>query len=216
MEIFAVRHPKIDKELLLASADTSILDPHALENPGVCYGQADVDLDPNWKSEVEALVPDIQGKDFEGFFSSPLSRCMKAAKYLYGLVHEFATVATPKADARLMELNFGNWELKTWDSLPKKEMDYWMEDFIQNRCPRGEAYFDLLKRVSRFLKDLGRNYLVPLQSEESKVLIVTHAGVIRCLFHFLEGVGRKEVFSIKLDYGKLYRFSFDPSKTKLI
>ena len=36
-------------------------------------------------------------------------------------------------DANLLELNFGEWELKKWSEIPKNLLDQWSADFVNYR-----------------------------------------------------------------------------------
>lgn len=84
MEIYLIRHttPDIEK--------------------GICYGQSDIPLKDTFPSEVKNILKSIP-KHFDKVYSSPLQRCTQLANY----IDQNNTI-----DNRLMELNFGSWELK--------------------------------------------------------------------------------------------------------
>jgi alpha-ribazole phosphatase len=72
--------------------------------PGVCYGQSEVDLDlENYAAALEDIRQKLSSVRFDVCFTSPSIRCSKLAGDLYG--------ADFIKDARLLELNFGQWEL---------------------------------------------------------------------------------------------------------
>ena len=65
--------------------------------------------------------------------------------------------------------------------------------------PNGESLSDLAKRVNEFM-----DYLRPKKHE--KVVLVTHAGVIRCIWAYLLDIPLHNVFKIPVDYDSVLRF----------
>jgi len=57
-------------------------------------------------------------------------------------------------DKRLMEMNFGNWELQPWNDIPVEEIKPWMDNFVTVRVPNGESFEDLHERVGEFYSEL--------------------------------------------------------------
>src|SRR6516165_7242435 len=82
---------------------------------GICYGQSDIDLTESFDEEASVIKKHLT-EQIEHVYSSPLMRCTKLAEYLF-----------PKSNIQLykdlMEINCGNWEMKQWDLVPKKEID---------------------------------------------------------------------------------------------
>lgn len=159
--------------------------PVGLE-PGICYGQSDVEPGPNFSREredVKSRLPFLEGMVF---YSSPLARCLELARFLSpGEVH---------VEPDLMELNFGSWELRPWDSIPRSELDPWAEDFVHARVPGGESYQDLLERSRSFYRRL-------LEGEAKAACVVTHGGVIRSLLALLLEIPLKNSFRLAIDPG---------------
>jgi broad specificity phosphatase PhoE len=56
-----------------------------------------------------------------------------------------------------MEVHCGEWEMRSWDELPKEEVDPWMADFVQVRIPGGESYLDLHQRVTQCWESIRRD-----------------------------------------------------------
>ena len=89
---------------------------------GVCYGQSDVALAGSFDSEAEVVCGRLKGRRFDEVYSSPLSRCVKlAARCGY---------ENPKLDPRLMEMNFGEWEMKRYDEITDLRIELWYADFL--------------------------------------------------------------------------------------
>jgi alpha-ribazole phosphatase len=99
-------------------------------------------------------------------------------------------------DERLKELNFGEWENQTWDEISKSETGQkWFADYLNENCPNGESYQEMLCRVESFIGDLPET--------DSNTLIITHAGVIRAFQVLLKNRPIKEVFDTPIAYGQI-------------
>jgi alpha-ribazole phosphatase len=133
--------------------------PEPLIEPGICYGQLDI-LAKNVKAAAERLrtelPPDLP------VWSSPLRRCRELAELLHPL---------PVFDRRLAEMDFGQWEGRPWDSIPRAELDAWAADIAGYAPPGGESPRQVQRRALDFVGELS----VP------EAVLVTHAGVIRLL-----------------------------------
>ncbi|GGZ31213.1 alpha-ribazole phosphatase [Echinicola pacifica] len=159
---------------------------------GICYGQTDIGLREDFDEEAEAIHALIgQPKGKYAIFSSPLRRCTLLADRL------FPTVIW-HSEPRLMELDFGAWEMEQWDAIPSGELSKWMEDFVQVACPGGESYRDLYSRCVDFLSDLQSMSL-------DQVYIISHAGPIRAIHAYLTDTRLEDSFSLKVHYGEVIR-----------
>ncbi|MCE9600264.1 MAG: histidine phosphatase family protein [Spirochaetia bacterium] len=164
--------------------------PRPLVEPGICYGSLDLDLVPGY----ETLLPDIKAqlpRDIQ-VFTSPLRRCRIPA---------FVLSENAIVDARIAEMNFGDWEGKKWDDLRGPEARAWMRDYLNVRTPNGESFQDLKTRVMDFLKNR-------IATSGPPVLLVSHAGVIRCLMIELQQKSPRDVFTSGIEYATLYRFAY--------
>ncbi|MBC8056071.1 MAG: histidine phosphatase family protein, partial [Rhizobiales bacterium] len=54
-------------------------------------------------------------------------------------------------DARLTELDFGDWEGRAWADVPRAAFDAWCADFPAHRPGGGEAVASLLARCAGFI-----------------------------------------------------------------
>lgn len=173
MDIYLIRHttPAIEK--------------------GICYGQSDILPAATFETEWTILRKKLPSK-VNAIFSSPLARCMRLGQKLGE--HYALPVLT---DERLMEMHFGEWEMKKWEKIDQDALRNWMNNYTTVRCPGGESYTDVVQRVKSFAKE-------NLQSAYRKVLIVTHGGVIKC-FHGI--VNNCDGMSLKVDCGEIYHFN---------
>lgn len=178
MEIYVIRHTRV-----------------SIEN-GTCYGQFDVPLEATFLQDIA----DIKNKlpdDFDIIFSSPLKRCSLLAEHISSekLVY----------NQSLMEMNFGTWENKTWDSIDQKLLNEWMDNFVSVKTPGGESLELLYERVIIFFEWLRTQ-------KHKKVALITHAGVIRCIWAYLLDIPLENIFKIPIDYGKGMIFNLGEEK----
>ena len=161
---------------------------------GTCYGHSDVAVSQSFEREVEILKKKIPISPQMIFYSSPLKRCVLLTGKL--------SIADPIIDTRLIEINFGDWELKDWSLINKKEREKWLNDFVNFPCPNGESYLDLYKRATDFFKDLiKKNY--------ENVAIITHGGFIRSILSYILEIPLNKSFSIQINYGSVSKIALN-------
>lgn len=146
MEVILLRHTAVDVP------------------PGTCYGQTDVPLRATFEQEAartrEALVA-VGPVDHA--YTSPLSRCTRLA--------EFCGYGDAERDARLMEINFGEWEMQRFEEITDPHIRQWYADYLNVPATGGESFMMLHTRVCSFLDEL-------LTRPWQRVAIFTHGGVI--------------------------------------
>lgn len=176
MEIYLIRHttPEIGKS--------------------ICYGQSDIPLASSFKDEWEAIKPKLPSR-IDRIFTSPLLRCTQLSAKLSGHFQ-----IPPEKDHRLMEMNFGDWEMKRWDEIDQIELTAWMNDYLIKPCPKGESYQDVQCRLKDFISEKLR--------DDQRYLIVSHGGIIKC-FHGL--VNNSHGMDLSIGYGEVYFFKGDPT-----
>ena len=148
--------------------------PKPLIEPGICYGQHDV------AAENPALAAAVlRDKIPTGvpLWSSPLQRCRALAELLH---------PSPRFDPRLMEMSFGDWEGRPWDSICRSALDAWAADVFNFAPPAGESAAQVMARVERFLRE----------QEADELVLLTHAGVIRLLL----ACARQQALDVWLNY----------------
>lgn len=178
MEVFLVRHTAV-----------------AIES-GICYGQSEVFLRPSYVADIRKVTERLPG-DFDAFYSSPSARCQQLASKL--------NTTQIILDKRLMELNFGTWEMKRWSEIPEDELGPWTKDFINHRPAGGESYFSMELRINTFIKDL-------LRTGHKKVLVVTHGGPIRHFIKYILKMPSENIFKIQVEAGQIVRLRISEDK----
>lgn len=171
MEIYLVRHTKV-----AVSRD-------------YCYGISDVELADSQQEDMQVVKEKLKDIHFQKSYTSPLHRCKLLANQL--------SAGAISAEA-LLEMDFGDWELKKWDLLNRKEVDIWMNDFVNERPPNGESYRDFSMKGVFFFDNLTKEL-----GDEDKVLIVTHSGVIRAIVCHVLNLSLAHTFNFEIDYGSV-------------
>lgn len=157
----------------------------AVENPeNLCYGFAEIPLRSDFAEGLKAVDLD---RDFDLVVSSPSQRCALLAEYFK---LDYTT------DERLREMNFGDWELKKWTAIPEKEISPWYDDFVNIKATGGENLIEMKARVMDFWKELTA------AEKADKILIITHAGVIRLVVQSILEFPLENLFKIQISYGK--------------
>lgn len=171
MEIYIVRHTSVDVPA------------------GYAYGQTDVPLKKTFEEEAEQVKRQLDGIHFDKVWSSPLSRCVRLARYC-GYPHAIL-------EDHIKEINFGEWEMKSWNELsfdPRSEA--WFKDWIHTPTPHGESFLDQYDRVCRFLDQLRATGL-------QKVCLFTHGGVLTCARVYAGAYPLEEAFKNVPPYGSI-------------
>jgi len=137
---------------------------------GYCYGRTDLQPDPADTARVLAHLRHA-GLDTLPVISSPLARCATLAR---------ALAPAPAFDARLAEMDFGAWELRSWDEIPRVEVDAWNADLLDYHPGGGESVMEVATRVAAFHADI-------LRAAPDAALVICHAGTIRLLAALHEG-----------------------------
>lgn len=174
MQLYLIRHTKV-----------SI-------NSGICYGQSDIALANTFEDEAQKIKSQISEIYFDKIYSSPLIRCKRLSEILFN--------SNVIYDDRLMELNFGEWEMQEWNKITHPIINRWMTDFVNTPCPNGESFVDLHNRVKTFLSELKNKTC-------QNVVIITHGGVIRSIFSYIQNEDLRNAFKREIKYGEVLKLT---------
>lgn len=161
VRLYLIRHAKPDIE------------------PRICYGRLDCPASGS-RATVTILLEQLPAG--LPVWCSPLRRCRELAEKLH---------VAPVIDGRLAEMDFGLWEGRRWDDIPRPELDAWAADVAGYAPPGGESPRQLQRRALDFVESLD----VP------EAVIVTHAGVIRTLLAHWQGLPPERWTELNFAYG---------------
>ncbi|PID60024.1 MAG: hypothetical protein CSB44_11995 [Gammaproteobacteria bacterium] len=153
--------------------------------PGTCYGRTDLGLAAGFEDEAAAVLDRLP--PLAAIVSSPLFRCRELARVIGK-----ARALPVMIDERLIEMDFGCWEGRLWNDIPREELDAWNDDFQHARPHGGESVAALTARTQHAL-DAWRPRAIA-----GSVLLVTHAGVIKAALAKGEGT---EHYGAGVDFG---------------
>lgn len=152
---------------------------------GICYGRSDIalaaDPAPLWPVLRQQLPPAFR------LYSSPLQRCAQLAAGLHEHVH---------FDERLVEMDFGCWEMQAWDAIGAATLDAWIASGYDAALHGGEALAALQHRVLDWWHGLAG---------DEHVVAVTHAGVIRMLLAHVHGWSLEHCLRLPLHFAGITR-----------
>lgn len=179
MKIIAIRHSAV------------------IEN-SICYGQADIPLDESlFASQCHQVLSQLQKQPLASFrlISSPSIRCQRLAL----AIRNKLSIADFGLHDQLLEMNFGHWQNKPWQDISKHEIDAWVENLLDFNGWQGESVNNFYERVADFYQSL-------IRTQKKSFILVTHAGVIRALFHIINGVEKELSTRIDVENAKAYTF----------
>ena len=91
-------------------------------------------------------------------------------------------------DNRIMEMNFGDWEMKSFDEISDPRLKEWYADYINVPATNGESFRHTVSTCRQFLDELKeKNY--------EKVAIFAHGGVLICAQLYAGAIKQEEAFS---------------------
>jgi alpha-ribazole phosphatase len=174
MDIYLIRHPQ---------------SPEAASNRIIGHTDLKAAEGEAFARRVAALLP----APIDLVYASPLARAHEPAKALAANVLKNQYPVQTAAD--LMELNFGEWENKTWQDIPEAELNPWMEDFVGVAPPAGESFAQLGERVTGFVSALRER-----ARPDATIAMVLHKGPILALLAEALGMPLANAFRLSVDH----------------
>lgn len=166
--------------------------PRVAVAPGICYGRSDVALaeDPaELATSLRAQLPvDL------AIVSSPSSRCLRLAEAL----------GPCDTDARLMEIDFGEWELARYDDIPRHLIDTWAAAPLHFRPPGGETAAEMAARATAAARDWRA------RAAPRPLLIVSHGGPLRAIAGQFRQLAPAEWLSLRFEPAALHALDGNP------
>ena len=152
---------------------------------GLCYGRTDMSLAPTFPADAALALQRVP--KVGAIVTSPLTRCRRLALHIGNALN-----LTPEVDDRFAEMDFGSWEGRRWDDVPREGLECWARDFLDARPHGGESVAMLGQRVREGLE-------AHRPPGDAPTLVVTHLGVIRAaLAHYDSPAG----WQAKLGFGE--------------
>jgi broad specificity phosphatase PhoE len=176
------------KLLLIRHAET------ILNAQGRLIGRLDMPLSIRGKKQAAILARELQGRHPDLLFSSPLKRARQTA----ALIEKVCALRATFLD-EFGEINFGNWEGKTFLEIEKEYPQVfhrWLEDPESIDIPAGEPWGCFRDRVWE-----GFNKVVQAEGECS--VIVSHGGPLKLILAKFLGHPKVNFSKIRIDHGSI-------------
>lgn len=133
-------------------------------------GRTDVELTEKGIGQANNVKEQVKDIQFDAVFCSPLIRSSATAKIA-------AEGNEIKEDARLIEVDFGNWEGKTREEFIAEDPDSWKQwnadPMIAKAGSTGETAKEVVERVNSFFEEVRNTY------PNGTVMVVGHNGINR-------------------------------------
>ena len=170
-----------------------------------CLGITDVPLSEKGRTEVYRLREEGLLTGISRIITSPLARCRETAEILSGGI----IPVTVEEDLR--EISMGAWDGLTFSEIKERFPEEYAargEDIADYEVPGGESFRACQKRVYQAWQRIRT-------ACDGNLLVVCHAGVIRCLISSIEHRDLSRLREIPVSYGKAIRIP-DPVYDGLI
>jgi len=168
---------------------------------GTCYGSSDVALSSDWREHLERVRRKLPLDELteHNLYSSPLTRCATLARELG---------PAPTFDDRLKEMDYGDWEGKSWSEIDPDQRNAWIADFEGYRTPNGESLGDVYLRATQCISEIAK-------SPHQIAFVVTHGALIRCLVAYGMGLSLNNAGRMQIDYGGVSRLMIDGERKQV-
>ncbi|MCI5223421.1 MAG: hypothetical protein D3924_12285 [Candidatus Electrothrix sp. AR4] len=150
--------------------------------PKGCFvGGSDVPLSGQGLSRLETLIRHL--KEVDQWYCSPMLRTRQTLEQLR---RNGCSTNHPLHDARLREIDFGRWEMKSFAEIASADgelLEGWNQylDFV---FPEGEAVRDFTQRVREMLA-------VFVADDSESIAVMTHGGIIRTMICLALGISAR-------------------------
>lgn len=131
-------------------------------------------LSPPGRRAIDEITAKLEPFCAVAVWSSPALRCVLVAEALATRFRVGSIV-----DPRLQELDFGAWEGRDWNDVPREALDQWAASPRDFAPPGGESGAALIARV--------RDFHSALRAQAGPLIVVSHGGPLKLLAALLQG-----------------------------
>lgn len=150
-----------------------------LNKKKLMQGLTDEPLNDIGRGQAKAARERIKDVKFDAVYASPLCRAIETASII-GNISQGEVIVDP----RIIEVDFGRYEAKSYFMLGIRMSLYWACPEIFPVPPTVETIPSMVARSSEFLQELEAK-------EYENVLVVCHGGIIRAICGYLEDKANK-------------------------
>jgi broad specificity phosphatase PhoE len=173
---------------------------------GQIMGEQPVPLNQNGEAQVKRLASFLKSRSIRALYSSPVARAIQTAEILASVLQVPLT-----ADRGLTEIKVGEWEGRYWKDLTD---EFARQQFYASpeeaRPPGGETLSEVqIRAVAAVERARAR-------AEADRLLIVSHADVVRAILaHYLK-FDLKTVRQMRIDHASLTALELNGTQADLL
>lgn len=159
-------------------------------------GQKDIPLNEFGRQQVSALSRRLKTEPINALYTSDLCRAWETAKTIS---INFSKLVIVK-DARLREMNFGEWEGLTWSEIREKDpsvVENWSNYLAEKGPPGGENLFRFSNRIRNFSDEIIKSH------PNETILLVAHGGTMMVLICLLLGHPIERYWQFRIEKASL-------------
>lgn len=164
---------------------------------GTFCGHSDPELNTRGHLQIAALIDKLRGEGIAAVYTSDLRRA-----HATGMAIAEAFGVGCQVRPALREINFGQWEGLTWKEIEQRDRTYaprWVAEYPLLAAPNGEGFRDFERRV------LEEVQLLSSAEKNRRIVVVTHAGVIRTVLCALDGWQDEDAWEQTRSYCSIVR-----------
>lgn len=147
-----------------------------LNKAHLMQGRSDEPLNERGIEQAKSARKLLGDIHFDKVYASPLKRAITTAEII-GDIQENDI----KIDERIIEADFGPYEMKKYSGVGPSMTLYWMAPWIFPAPKKVETLDSMRNRAKSFLEDV-----IEESDKDENILISCHGGIIRSLTGFLE------------------------------
>ncbi len=162
-------------------------------------GQEDVDLNKTGKIQAGLSAQALDDVDIDAVCSSDLSRALDTARQIADL-HQLDV----RQFSNLREIDFGNWEGKTYEKIIEQEKERfqeWLNNPGKTSPPAGENMDEFQQRVCKAFEKI-------LNISGQKIAVVAHGGTIRVYIQHVLGIPLHNYARLHFDNAGISKIKF--------
>lgn len=137
-------------------------------------GLTDEPLNDVGRAQAREAAKKVAHVHFDAVYASPLDRAQETASIVGGVPKENIII-----DPRIIEVDFGKYELKSYYRLGLFMWAYWLLPEVFPAPKTVEPIASMVSRTRAFLQELE-------SKDYENVLVVCHGGIIRAICGYLE------------------------------
>lgn len=163
----------------------------------IVAGFTDVALSDKGVASLNELKKTMGTRQFDTCHTSDLIRTQQS---MHSLTDQNYLV-----DARIKELDFGDWEGMSWTDVHQQHpeaLNTWSNNWVNNSPPNGETFKALSERCQHWLDEQVAN-------EQQTILVTAHGGSIRALLCVALALPLKHAMQFDINHASVTKLVLD-------